>query len=156
MSNFQAISIDFVAISDAVAHIPFRNVIDSSKLGIARGILASAPTADNATPEDFQREIDDIRSKLGSIISTIQGASTQLDKDVIGGAHASIDGLVVADQKLYDIATFIKGKYDSRDVDEVQKAQLLNSAVKAFEDVQAVSEDGLKKIGDAHARVSVR
>ncbi|KAK7225015.1 hypothetical protein V2G26_013018 [Clonostachys chloroleuca] len=104
--------------------------------------------------EDFQREIDDIRSKLGSIISTIQGASTQLDKDVIGGAHASIDGLVVADQKLYDIATFIKGKYDSRDVDEVQKAQLLNSAVKAFEDVQAVSEDGLKKIGDAHARIT--
>ena len=102
---------------------------------------------------DSSKNFSELSNQLIKTQSKLESMSFNLNKAVADGARETIDKLDVALSKTFDIAVFIRGDYDHRDVDESQMQEVLHQSVLAFEDTQERAMESLKTIADFHAQV---
>ncbi|KAK3401033.1 hypothetical protein B0T20DRAFT_348448 [Sordaria brevicollis] len=107
------------------------------------GLTPVAPDQ-GGIPKDIMSKLEDFEAQLREIQNSLESV-TQCGKDVI-------DKLEMAMTKLYKLAVFIRGDYDSREPDRSQQDELLNQAVQAFNEVEGCARAGLEKVSRLHAQ----
>ena len=105
--------------------------------------------------DDKSREkFDSLSRKLRDTQSLLDRISSDLDNAVADSTRETIYKLEIAMATAYDIAVFIRGNYDHRDVEETRKEDILHQTFLAFQETQNKAESGLRAIADFHTQVS--
>lgn len=65
----------------------------------------------------------------------------------------AVNRLEIALLQLYKLAVFIRGDYDGRQDDDVQKMTIFDQCSRAFGDCQAASQTGLEQLSSIHIQV---
>lgn len=102
-----------------------------------------------ATPGPYQeltRRLEIYKQKLAVQDGTLRSGVKQ---DV----HVAVSRLEVALLQVYKLAVFIRGDYDGREDDDVQKMAIFNQCSQAFGDCQAASHSGLEQLSSIRAEV---
>ncbi|RSL93881.1 hypothetical protein CEP52_012979 [Fusarium oligoseptatum] len=109
----------------------------------AAAVLAAAP----GPYQELTRRLDIYKQKLatqdGTLRSTVKENLTM-----------AIHRLEIALLQLYKLAVFIRGDYDAREDDNVQKMAIFEQCSRAFGDCQAASLTGLEQLGNIHMQVT--
>ncbi|RTE76975.1 hypothetical protein BHE90_008537 [Fusarium euwallaceae] len=109
----------------------------------AAAALAAAP----GPYQELGRRLEMYKQKLaaqdGTLRSTVKENLTM-----------AIHWLEIALLQLYKLAVFIRGDYDAREDDNVQKMAIFEQCSRAFGDCQAASLTGLEQVGNIHMQVT--
>ncbi|RSL45988.1 hypothetical protein CEP53_010518 [Fusarium sp. AF-6] len=109
----------------------------------AAAVLAAAP----GPYQELTRRLEVCKQKLatqdGTLRSTVKENLTM-----------AIHRLEIALLQLYKLAVFIRGDYDAREDDNVQKIAIFEQCSRAFGDCQAASLTGLEQLGNIHMQVT--
>ncbi|KAI1869370.1 hypothetical protein JX265_006460 [Neoarthrinium moseri] len=100
-----------------------------------------------------QAEVNKLQMTLNTAGDQLRNISRDLDQSVVQCGKATLDKLELAMAKVYKLAVFIRGAYDDRNPDTLQRDDLLNLMVNAFQDMEDCAEAGLKVISYRHAIV---
>lgn len=138
----------------ALANSQIGPAVFAALLGLTQSLQAvqAVPGLGLATPEQ-DISITSLQNKLNHTSTQLRDIQDSLNPIVSECGKNVIDKLEMAMTKLYKLAVFIRGDYDDREPDTVQRDELLKQAVQAFKEVEDCAEAGLKKVGQLHAQV---
>ncbi|KAJ4309211.1 hypothetical protein N0V84_011632 [Fusarium piperis] len=109
----------------------------------ASAVLGAAP----GPYQELARRLEMYKQKLADQDGTLRYSVKQ-------HLNMAIGRLEVALLQLYKLAVFIRGDYDGREDDDVQKMAIFEQCSRAFSDCQAASQAGLEQLGSIHVQVT--
>ncbi|RSL68906.1 hypothetical protein CEP54_002580 [Fusarium duplospermum] len=109
----------------------------------AATVLAAAP----GPYQELAKRLDIYKHKLATQDGTLRSTVKQ-------NLTEAINRLENALLQLYKLAVFIRGNYDEREDDDVQKMAIFNQCSQAFGDCQAASQTGLEQLSNIHIQVT--
>ncbi|KAL6364703.1 hypothetical protein LRP88_00674 [Fusarium phalaenopsidis] len=89
-------------------------------------------------------------SQAAAMLAAAPGPYQELTRrlEIYKQKLAAQDGTLLL--QLYKLAVFIRGDYDAREDDDVQKMAIFNQCSQAFGDCQAASQTGLEQLSSTH------
>ncbi|KAK0660477.1 hypothetical protein QBC41DRAFT_350919 [Cercophora samala] len=114
---------------------------------------SSANSFANTTESSWNSDADTLLRRIAGAEDALNHISSLIEPTVIGSGKETIHRLEMALMKIYQVAVFIRGDFDSRDPDDTQRDNLLRQAVDAFKEAEAAATAGLKRLGTFHAQI---
>ncbi|KAJ3463742.1 hypothetical protein MRS44_008528 [Fusarium solani] len=109
----------------------------------AASVLAASP----GPYQELTRRLEICKQKLAAQDGTLRSTVKE-------HLNMAVNRLEIALLQLYKLAVFIRGDYDGRQDDDVQKMTIFDQCSRAFGDCQAASQTGLEQLSSIHIQVA--
>ncbi|KAM6524567.1 hypothetical protein FALCPG4_010176 [Fusarium falciforme] len=109
----------------------------------AASVLAAAPSP----YQELIRRLEICKQKLAAQDGTLRSTVKE-------HLNMAVNRLEIALLQLYKLAVFIRGDYDGREDDDVQKMTIFDQCSRAFGDCQAASQAGIEQLSSIHIQVT--
>ncbi|KAL2682381.1 hypothetical protein Neosp_006831 [[Neocosmospora] mangrovei] len=112
------------------------------------------PALPNFSQAAAPRLYEELTHRLEIYKQTLAGQDGMLRSVVKDNLTLAINRLEIALLQLYKLAVFIRGGYDEREDDDLQKKVIFDQCSQAFGACQAASQMGLEQLSSIHIKVT--
>ena len=111
------------------------------------------PALPNLSQAAAPRLYEELTHRLEIYKQTLAGQDGMLRSVVKDNHTLAINRLEIALLQLYKLAVFIRGNYDEREDDDLQKKVIFDQCSQAFGACQEASQMGLEQLSSIHIKV---
>lgn len=97
-------------------------------------------------PRKLSGDLQQYKAQLDTFDALVKSTTSK-------NAGDTIIALELALTKVYKLAVFIRGDFDSREEDDIQQRVIFAQNTEGFQALNAVAETALKQFADIHMRV---